>query len=87
MESLRGMGAAFNPAVEGFEVIKTFPDSPAAAAGLEEWDLLTHLDGTPVLERGCIGISDYSGKDSLRLTVRRGESLLEIEVSVEALVP
>ena len=48
---------------------------------------MTHPDGTPVSERGCTGISDHSGKDSVRLGIRQGETLLDIEVAIEALVP
>ena len=87
MEALRGMGAAFNPVVDGFEVIEVFHDTPAAAARLEKGDLVTHLDATPIYERGCSSLSDYSDKNSVRLTLERGDRTLEIVVGVVDLVP
>jgi hypothetical protein len=54
---------------------------------LEEGDLVAHLDGTPVHERGCSGLSDYSETDNVRLTIQRDEATIEIDVAVEDLVP
>ena len=87
MEPLRGVGVAFKPIAEGFEILEVFSDSPAAAAGLEKGDLVTHLDGTPIHERGCAGVSDFSDKGSIRFSVRRDAGTYDIDVEVKTLVP
>ena len=87
MESRRGLGAAFSPLPEGFEVIQVFPDTPAEAAGLTQGDLVTHQDGVPMGERNCVGAAGDLGKESVRLTVRRGDATRDIDIAVSTLVP
>lgn len=48
---------------------------------------MTHLDGVPIHERGCAGLSDDSETDNVRLIIQRDEATIEIDVPVEDLVP
>lgn len=55
------------------------PNSPAAAAGLQPNDLITHVNGTRLYSP--LGISEFARKNpeaELRLTVQRGTQTLEL---------
>ena len=85
MEPVRGLGVAFNPAPEGFEVIEILTAPPSS--GLQKGDLVTHQDGVAMDKRDCASPDDDPDRESVTLTVRRAESTLEITVPVATLIP
>ena len=71
---------------ESFEIAHVIEGSPAEAAGLKKGDRVTHVDGVPVLERGCRGPDPELG-DSVTLGIERKGKPLEFTVPVAVLVP
>jgi serine protease Do len=59
----------------GALVLKVYPDSPAAAAGLAEKDVIVAADGKPVISREDVTTILYTTgiETPLRLDVRRGD--------------
>lgn len=66
------------------ELIGTLPDSPAEAAGLEKGDLITHLDGRPVADRGCM---DYGGGQALTVRFLRDGEPRHVTLELEEMIP
>lgn len=64
-------------------VAKVFKDSPAAAAGIQPRDLITAVDGQPLLSLAAL--SEYLDKHQagvpVDLTVKRGEETLQLAVT------
>lgn len=64
-------------------VAKVFPDSPAAAAGIRPRDLITAVDGQPLLS--LASLSEYLDKHEagvpIDLTVQRGDETLQLDVT------
>jgi regulator of sigma E protease len=64
-------------------VAKVFKDSPAAAAGIQPRDLITAVDGQPLLS--LPSLSDYLDKHRagvpVDLTVQRGDQMLQLAVT------
>jgi hypothetical protein len=72
-----GSGALTRPRDEGLEVAHVVAGSPAKASGIEIGDTVTHINGTPVYERGCrdgqrpVGPVEYSVlRDGAELTIQ-----------------
>jgi len=63
-------------------VAAVLPDSPAEAAGLSSGDIVVAVDGTETTDRRMIyeAIWRKSPGDTIRLSVRRGDDLLQIDV-------
>ena len=59
----------------GALVLKIYPDSPAAAAGLAEQDVIVAVEGKPVIAREDVTTALYTAAAGapLRLDVRRGD--------------
>ena len=83
----RGIGAALYPRAGGFEVLRVFDGLPAAEAGLRVGDVVVAIDGTPVAKLGCVRAEDDPGRTSKRLTIRRDDHELELEVGIADLLP
>lgn len=86
MPPYRGTGMVFLPVNNYFEIAYVIPGSPAEEAGLKKGDRVTHLDGVPVLDRGC---RDYDREvgDSTVITVIIEGKPREITVPNAVLVP
>jgi serine protease Do len=75
------------PVRRGAMVLKVYPDSPAAAAGLQEKDVIVSLNGHPVTAREDVATALYTAPAGtpLDLEVRRGERT--VKVSLKAAAP
>jgi DNA-binding MarR family transcriptional regulator len=77
----QAVGLAHRP---GMLVAAVAPGSPGAAAGIERGDLLTHLDGQPVISSTGLALllDGPAARDAVAATVVRGndESSLEIRM-------
>jgi serine protease Do len=75
------------PVRRGAMVLKVYPDSPAAAAGLQEKDVIVSLSGHPVTAREDVATALYTAPAGtpLDLEVRRGERT--VKVSLKAAPP
>jgi len=77
------IGALLADAPSGVRVDGVTAGQPAAAAGVIAGDVITHLDGTRVLDR--LAFSNYVMKfkcagDTLKLTLTRGKDVLALSV-------
>ncbi|MCC7522239.1 trypsin-like peptidase domain-containing protein [Candidatus Uhrbacteria bacterium] len=68
---------------EGEEAV--IKDSPADKAGLQENDVILALNGLPVDEKHPLGtrLGRFAPGESIRLRIRRGEEVFEIELILE----
>src|SRR5436305_1477028 len=64
----------------GALVFKVYPDSPAAAAGLQEKDVIVAAGGHPVVSREDVGTALYTAPagSPVELEVRRGDRTLKV---------
>ncbi|HEX3555764.1 MAG TPA: trypsin-like peptidase domain-containing protein [Thermoanaerobaculia bacterium] len=64
----------------GALVFKVYPDSPAAAAGLREKDVIVAAGGHPVVSREDVGTALYTAPSGspVELEVRRGDRTLKV---------
>ena len=64
-------------------VAKIFPDSPAAAAGIRPRDLITAVDGEPLLSLASLSIflNTHPAGEPIDLTVQRGDETLQLAVT------
>jgi hypothetical protein len=85
-ESYRGTGAVLRPRKENFEIAHVIAGSPADQAGLEKGDRVTHLDGVPVMERGCRDF-ERDVQDMTTISVLRRGERHDFEVGNVVLVP
>lgn len=67
------------------EQLAVIPNSPAAKAGLQEGDILTHLDGTPITLENSFAraIDRKSPGDTVTLRVVRNSQELEVQATLE----
>ena len=74
-DSQAGSGAAIGTVRAG---------GPAAAAGLKSGDVITAIDGTPILDANKLtaAVSSHSPGDKLKITVTRGGSTLTITATL-----
>ena len=79
----QAVGLAHRP---GMLVAAVRPGSPAAVAGIEHGDLLTHLDGQPVISSTGLALllDDVAGRDAVVATVVRGNDELSVEIRLPA---
>lgn len=54
MKERRGTGALLRPRADSLEVARIIPGSAAEKAGLQVGDRVSHIDGDPVNNRGCL---------------------------------
>lgn len=75
------------PEVEGVLVVRVFPDTPAAEAGIRRGDVLQSIDGTPTKKAEDLQtLIDHSRVGQrLRVQVRRGQQTLQLSVRAAAL--
>jgi regulator of sigma E protease len=64
-------------------VAKVFKDSPAAVAGIQPRDLITAVDGQPLLSLASLSeyLDTHEAGVPVDLTVQRGEQTLQLEVT------
>ena len=79
MPSRTGTGALVRPRANSLEVARIVPGSPAEDSGLQIGDLVSHVDGVPVNERGCRDMRQSTG--SVEYTVQRDS--VERKISME----
>ncbi|WP_370338874.1 PDZ domain-containing protein [Parvularcula marina] len=79
----RSTGLSLRPVDDGMRIEKVLPDSPAASLDLKPGDILTHIDGMPIAERGCREMSDF---EEVTYRRRRGEDIAEITVPIFVIV-
>ena len=70
----------------GLLVVGIRPASPAAVAGIERGDLLTHLDGTAVISSTglAIQLEALTGRRSAKVELLRGDEKVVVRVSIPA---
>nr|AIE98507.1 putative peptidase M50 family [uncultured marine group II/III euryarchaeote KM3_05_H10] len=68
---LAAVASQFIAADPGIHATGIIEDEPAHAAGLEAWEIITHMNGTPVRDYAEFGevIDEYSAGDQVNLTV------------------
>jgi len=86
MDPYLGTGMILRPKAGTFEIAHVIEGSPAEEAGLKKGDRVTHVDGVPVMERGCRDFDPELG-DSTTLGIERKGEHLEFTVPVAVLVP
>ena len=71
------------PVRRGAMVFKVYPDSPAAAAGLREKDVIVAVNGHPVTAREDVSTALYTAPsgNALELDVKRGDRTLKVRLS------
>lgn len=70
-----GIGVTLNPSGDGVELIRVFPGSPAAKAGLQVGDRILAVDDQPTTDKGAQAVASLLvGKvgTKVRLLVQRG---------------
>ncbi|MEO1235906.1 MAG: trypsin-like peptidase domain-containing protein [Planctomycetota bacterium] len=79
----------FEPGTEGVLVEHAFGGGPGAAAGLEPGDLVTHVEGQSVADVGDLRyrVAAFSPGTSVELTVRRGQAVRGVRVTLDELEP
>ena len=83
MDSFKSHGIAMVGRAGALHVFDLIPNTPAADAGLEKGDVITHINGLPVASRGCDSMNDA---DKLALTVKRDDDVRELVVDLTVLV-
>jgi len=78
------LGVILEDKADGAEVTHVAPDSPAEKAGLQLADLIVKVDGAKVLTRETIleRVRLRKSGDHLKLTVKRGDEELELDVTL-----
>jgi DNA-binding MarR family transcriptional regulator len=79
----QAVGLAHRP---GMLVAAVRPGSPGAEAGIEHGDLLTHLDGQPVISSTGLALllGGLAGRDCVTATVIRGNDELSVAIRLPA---
>ncbi len=88
-DSIRGTGLVFNPTHAGLEVVRVLKDSPAARVKIRKGDLVTAINGRPVLKRECGGFGHRSTDEDkdIVLTITRKDASRDILVDVVDIIP
>jgi S1-C subfamily serine protease len=68
----------------GAVVVAVESASPAANAGLKQADVITAIDGTPIVNEPdlALALSQHKPGDSVTLTVVRGSQKTEVKVTL-----
>jgi Do/DeqQ family serine protease len=71
---------------QGALVADIWPGGPAAQAGLHQGDVITAVDGRPVVDAGGVAyaVSTHKIGDSIRIGVRRGRGEQQLSLRAEA---
>ena len=74
------------PRPTGALVADVWPGGPADRAGVRQGDVVTAVDGQPIVEAASLNyaVGNRRPGDTLRLTVRRGERDLQLSLRAEA---
>ncbi|MDJ0653960.1 MAG: hypothetical protein QNJ40_07395 [Xanthomonadales bacterium] len=86
IDSQRGTGALMAPQPDGFRVAHLVEGSPAQRSGLRRDDLVTHVNGVYVPERGCRELLPEP-RQQQRYRILRDGHPLDLTIPVETLVP
>lgn len=60
---------------------RVMENSPAADAGLETGDIITHLNGEPSVSQMSVSNFDWKAGEKVSLTLKRGDETLEKEIT------
>lgn len=79
---------AYDFHLDGVEVLRVAPDTPASEAGMQAGDQLISIDGQSVVDLGLDGVRALFMEfgRTLALVVQRGSETLELELSIRRLV-
>ena len=82
----QAVGLAHRP---GMLVAAVRPGSPGAAVGIEHGDLLTHVDGQPVISSTGLALllGGLAGRDAVAATVIRGNDESSVEIRLPGAEP
>lgn len=75
-------GIVFKPVSQGLQVVTIIDDSAASGANIRRDDIVTHIGGQPLLQRGCT-ISD---ERHVLLGIQRGEEFMEVSLTLTEVV-
>ncbi len=74
---------------QGIVVQQVMPQSAAAKAGMKNADIITHIDGVEIIDglhlRSVLG--RLIAGDKVKVTVKRGEEIVELEVDLDGAEP
>lgn len=72
----------------GLEVFRIMPGSPAAGSGLAEGDVIEAIDGNAVAAKDRDAVRELFKRDgqTRKLTIRRGDQHLEVEIALRRMV-
>jgi 2-alkenal reductase len=73
------------PVEYGLYIFNVFSGSPAASAGLQEGDIITQFDSTPIDEEHPYlnVLYNFQAGDIVEITFARGNRILQVEVTLE----
>jgi len=73
------------PEFDGAELAEVLPDSPAEDAGLEDGDVVTHVNGERVTDGIAliVAIRTYQPQDTIEFTLERGGDEETVEVTLD----
>ncbi len=60
---------------------RVMENSPAADAGLETGDIITHLNGEPSVSQMSVSTFEWKAGEKVALTLKRGDEILEKEIT------
>ncbi|HBO45699.1 MAG TPA: hypothetical protein DD670_17585 [Planctomycetaceae bacterium] len=82
------MGVTIGDTPNGVMVVGVIPKGPADQAGLKKDDIITHINGKPVQDQKTLTDNTKNLKPGMtvKLTVKRGEEVLEKSVTLGRLV-
>lgn len=84
---VRGTGAFFTAADDGWSVLSVLPGTPAAAAGLRAGDRVLAINDTVLLPESFVSLSDLTAHRHVELTVARGSRNQRFRLPIVELVP
>lgn len=87
MAAVRGTGALLGPREGRLEVLRVLDGSPAAAAGMQEGDVVTAIDGLDVTAQGCERRDRAADRAAVTYRLRGAEGGRDLEVPTVVLVP
>jgi len=78
-----GLGVLYTPTPEGYIVRKILEDSPARQLDIKPGDLVTHIDGKPLAQRGC----DMHDEGTRTIGFMRDGEFREVNLEIYTQVP
>ncbi len=72
------------PAKQGVVISQVVPGAPAAQAGIQQKDVITAVDGQPIVDETTLGraLSRRTPGERVQLTVMRGAERLTLNVTL-----